>query len=278
MLFDCRFYLGDVTQGRLEYEEEHIPGAIYLDLDKDLSGPIGDGSEGRHPLPDVSSFIAKMQNHGVNEHSVVVAYDQSAGAYASRLWWMLKSLGCPHVYVLNGGWNMWKSTSTSHVLETSKITPREAAESVRSVGAPLSQASGMNSQSPFSLKSWPVLHSDGVFEQLQQLNLVDSRTNDRYLGQNETIDPVAGHIPGAHNLPWTDNVDASGTFLPIPMLYQRFKEVYSQNSNPVFYCGSGVTACHNILATQVAGFPMPDLFAASWSGWISDPKKPVDTQ
>ncbi len=271
IFFDCRFYLTDVSQGRREYDSNHIPGAIYLDLATDLSGPIGSGKGGRHPLPDASTFLSRMARLGVSTDSVVVAYDQSGGAYASRLWWMLKALGFETVFVLNGGWNAWTKEGDPHLIQSRNSTRNRISGLDSDTKSYLDLPSGLDGTD--GPPRFPHLSTSHVVNRKSDLVLVDSRTHDRYMGLNETIDPIAGHIPGALNIPWTENVDEAGYFLPPELLKKRFEGVFSLDSSPVFYCGSGVTACQNILATQIAGFPMPGLYAASWSGWINQDKQ-----
>ncbi|MDA1029236.1 MAG: sulfurtransferase [Bacteroidetes bacterium] len=289
-VFDCRFYLVDPGQGQREYVASHIPGAKYLHLDDDLSGPRGDGSRGRHPLPDAGLLWTKLQDLGVTRDSIVVGYDSSGGPYASRLWWLLRQMGFQNVWVLDGGWGAWLAylksdsdlaQSAIELLESNNLTPSE-----------LESGPADNSTQP-GFPAPMVTNNGGIRESIQDLvpelvevelieaqkdkfALIDSRTHDRYLGQNETIDPVAGHIPGAANLSWQDNLNPLGHFLSPEVLQKRFEPFFGARLKPVFYCGSGVTACHNVLATQIAGLPMPALYADSWSGWISDPRRPIE--
>jgi len=268
LIFDCRFQLGAPGVGSSSYQQSRIPGAKYLHLDEDLSGPIADGSSGRHPLPDMASFWSKMSQLGVDEHSLVVCYDASGGAYASRLWWMLRWSGFVNVCVLNGGWQAWNASGFP--VDTSPLSGEHFIP-------------GDTSKQELSYPEFELLDRYRVkaadFEQdLAHSNLVDSRTNDRFLGQNEVIDPVAGHIPHAQNFPWVDNLNEDGTFKSKIVLKERFQPLFESAERPTFYCGSGVTACHNILASQIAGFPMPSLYAESWSGWISNPDRPIQTE
>jgi thiosulfate/3-mercaptopyruvate sulfurtransferase len=267
LIFDCRFQLGSPEEGRTAYQESRIPGAKYLHLDEDLSSPIGDGSGGRHPLPDMVSFWSKMARFGVDSHSLVVCYDASGGAYASRFWWMLKWSGFVNVWVLNGGWQAWNASGFP-IDESSRPAQRVAPEVI---------AAQVLSHPSFELQTQFRAKAGDFAKDLAHSNLVDSRTHDRFLGENEVIDHVAGHIPHAQNLPWGDNLNADGTFKSQTVLRERFQTLYESENRPIFYCGSGVTACHNILATQIAGFPMPSLYAESWSGWISDSDRPVQT-
>lgn len=288
-VFDCRFYLADPEQGRREYAVNHIPSAKYLHLDEDLSGPLGDGSRGRHPLPDLDLFWAKLQDLGVTPDSVVVGYDSSGGPYASRLWWLLRQMGFQNVWVLDGGWQAWLTFLTtdsdealSAVEVLKSVNPTASKIGSDLVRVPIKKTS--TKTSVLDRKGRPASSTDLVSElvevemlvsQRDQFALIDSRTHDRYLGQNETIDPVAGHIPGAANLSWQDNLDPLGHFLGPEALEKRFEPFFGTLLTPVFYCGSGVTACHNVLATQIAGLPMPAIYADSWSGWISDPRRPI---
>lgn len=259
-IFDCRFQLSDSEYGRNEFGAGHIPGAMYVHLDEHLSGAINDGQQGRHPLPDVDMFMRKMNGCGVSDSSLVIAYDDAGGPFAARLWWLLHWIGHRSVSVLDGGWSAWKAGAFNVELsdQSSTTAPRDV-------------------HSDLTLKLNPSLRTpiEDIYPAQTFSNLVDSRARERYLGENEPIDPVAGHIPGSLNRPWMDNLNENGIFLDPAVLRHRFESLYGNNLNPVFYCGSGVTGCHNILATQVAGLPMPTLFAESWSGWISDPSRAI---
>jgi len=252
VIVDCRFSLASPESGMTEYETSHIPSSRYLHLGQDLSGPAGDGKSGRHPLPDPDHFASLIASIGVDNDSLVVAYDDSGGAFASRLWWMMKWLGHEAVSVLDGGWRAWLATEGA---VQSSISPHEKGIFTRKENALL-------------LASATDLLDQGV-------NLIDSRSAERYAGEAEPIDPVAGHIPGAVNRPWMQNLDEEGKFLSPKLLLERFTDL-DQADQTIFYCGSGVTACHNILATQIAGLPMPQLYAPSWSGWISDETREVE--
>ncbi len=279
ILFDCRFYLEEPERGKNEFCDNHIPGARYLHLKTDLSRPIGDGSEGRHPLPEMETLWKKLTAFGVSETSKIVCYDSAGGPFAARLWWLLRWSGFTNVWVLNGGWAAWETYNSTpeHRFEPSTRNPRPSNAGTKVDD--ISQNSTRSSEAivlTTSIEDLPIRTIAQSFESNSaRSNLVDSRTHDRFLGQNETIDPIAGHIPGAINLPWTDNLDEFGHFLEPDRLHSRFKTLFGEQSNPVFYCGSGVTACHNILATQIAGLPLPELYAESWSGWISKPDRPV---
>lgn len=287
-VFDCRFYLMDPGQGQREFAAAHIPGAKYLHLDDDLSGPLGDGSRGRHPLPDLDLLWAKLQDLGVTRDSVVVGYDSSGGPYASRLWWLLRQMGFQNVWVLDGGWGAWltlksdsdRAQSAIDILKsinpTASITETGPESDLTQKGSPAATVMDRRETSESIRERVPELvEVEMIDARRDQFALIDSRTHDRYLGQNETIDPVAGHIPGAANLSWQDNLDPLGHFISPEALQKRFEPFFGTQLTPVFYCGSGVTACHNVLATQIAGLPMPAMYADSWSGWISDPRRPI---
>lgn len=256
VVVDCRFSLADTELGRRQYLQDHISGARYAHLDEHLSGPVITGRTGRHPLPDQTAFIAQLSAWGISNQSRVIAYDGSNGAHAARLWWMLRWVGHGNVLVLDGGYQQWQSsgfpvTSEQPVPTPAAFTP--AASLTRSYQASTLDASLMK--------------------------LVDARDQARFDGEMEPIDPVAGHIPGAVCLPFVTNVDESGRFLPAADLASRFRQRGLQESdNLVCYCGSGVTAAHNILALVHAGYPEPALYPGSWSEWITDPARPIATR
>ncbi len=235
--------------GQDAYRRAHIATAVYCDLDADLSG-VG---EGRHPLPDPTGFAQTLGRLGIAPDRPLVVYDDVAGAVAARLWWMLTSLGHQEVYLLDGGLAGW----IAH-------------------GFPV--ASGEERPIPTrypSPRAWEgVVDTEEVAASLGRAILVDARDQPRYLGVEEPIDPVAGHIPGAVNLPFRGNLDENGRFLPRERLRDRFAAVARPDT--IVYCGSGVTACHDILAMVLAGLPRPLLYAGSWSAWIADPSRPVD--
>lgn len=255
---DCRFSLNDAGRGRQDYLKSHIPGATYAHLDEDLSGPIIPGKTGRHPLPSVEAFGQKVSQWGIDDRVQVVGYDDAGGAMAARLWWMLRWLGHPNVAVLDGGWPEWERKS----------------HPVRS---------GMESRSPrsFTPRARPELVVGA--EQVERIRtdllsrLFDARNTDRYRGENETIDRVAGHIPGAISVPYAENLKSDGLFLPTEQLKVRFVSQLGDVpvEKTVVYCGSGVTATHNVLAMAHAGLGEARLYAGSWSEWITDPRRPV---
>jgi thiosulfate/3-mercaptopyruvate sulfurtransferase len=260
-IVDCRFSLQDTEQGRRAYRQAHIPGAVYAHLDEDLSGPLIPGKTSRHPLPDVAVFARTLSGWGIGPDTQVVAYDDMGGAIAARLWWMLRWLGHDAVAVLNGGWPAW-------------------------LAAGLPQRSGVEKRPPAVFVPHPrpdlLVTADEVMENLVRptFTLIDSRAPERYRGETEPLDPVAGHIPRAINLPYADNVDQDKRFLAADELRRRFESILGdQGSQSVaFYCGSGVTAAHNILAMAHAGLGLPRLYAGSWSEWITDPARPVERE
>jgi thiosulfate/3-mercaptopyruvate sulfurtransferase len=256
IFIDCSFSLTDKNWGYAEYTKGHIPGAVYVDLEKDLSGKIIQGVTGRHPLPQKNDLINLFSSLGINKNKQVVAYD-SAGGYmaAARLWWLLKWAGHDSVAVLNGGIKYWISKNL-----------------------PLSDQITFPSQVEFKANFQDrLLASSNEVLELSTMNkgcLIDSRTHDRYLGENETIDPVAGHIPTAISKPFNINIGTDGLIERKSKLRYFFKE-HALKKNVVFYCGSGVTAAFNVLLYVYAGYSYPKLYAGSWSEWITDSNRPI---
>ena len=256
VIVDCRFELAKPTAARAAYEEAHIPGAAYLDLDRDLSGPKT-AHGGRHPLPDPAVFARTLGDLGIDDTVTVVAYDIPQAAIAPRLWWMLRYLGHDRVSVLDGGWPAW-----------------------RAAGLPVAGGQGEQPRRPprrFVPQPRPDLTV--TVEEVRRLAggrgcLVDSRAPERYRGEVEPLDPVAGHIPGARNLPWNEALDAQGRLKPREALAERFRGI---EQGAVVYCGSGVTACANLLAMDEAGVPGARLYPGSWSDWCSYPENPAAT-
>lgn len=259
VIVDCRFSLEDPAAGRQEYLKAHIPRAIYAHLDDDLSGPIIPGKTGRHPLPSIEKASSLFGLWGIAEDVQVVAYDQGHGGIAARLWWMLRWLGHEAVAVLDGGWKAWRE---------------EGREESEEIHLPLPVNFKVNVQKE------AMADKRMVFNNLKtnKYRLIDARIASRYRGEEEPIDPVAGHIPGAINLPFTENLGENGRFLSKAALKQRFDEELKGNAAApaVVYCGSGVTACHNILAMHHAGIKPPKLYPGSWSEWITDASYPVE--
>jgi thiosulfate/3-mercaptopyruvate sulfurtransferase len=254
LLCDCRFDLVKPEAGRKAYEESHIPGAIYVDLDHDMSGPKT-GSNGRHPLPSPEAWAKTKTRLGISPNTLVVAYDKQGSVYASRLWWMLKATGHANVRVLDGGLDAWNGPMGTIPRQPTPAT--QAIEPMPFVGLVL---------------------VDELVNNLQtQKNLVlDARTNDRFHGQNETLDPVGGHIPGAVNRCFKENLSASAFKAP-EQLFKDFVDLLGSTkpAEIIHQCGSGVTACHNLLAMEVAGLKGSRIYAGSWSEWCADPKRPV---
>ncbi|MEV6400182.1 sulfurtransferase [Streptomyces sp. NPDC051907] len=250
VLLDVRYQLG-APHGRPDYEAGHIPGAVFVDLEAELAGPPGAG--GRHPLPDVEEFGAAMRRAGVSADSSVVAYDGGLGWASARAWWMLRWAGHEDVRVLDGGLAAW-----SGPLETEVPSPKEG-DFVPAPGA------------------LPLLDAAGAAAQAREGLLLDARAAERYRGEVEPIDPVAGHIPGAVSAPTAENVDKEGAYLPVETLTERFTALGAAKSAPVgVYCGSGVSAAQQAVALALAGFT-PALYAGSWSEWCADPARPVAT-
>ncbi len=260
LVFDCSFDLANPAAGEQAYAAGHIPSAHYLHLDRDLSG-AKTGQNGRHPLPTRDALVETLAKHGLKQNQQVVAYDAQGGAYAARLWWLLRWLGHDSVAVLDGGLQAWQAAGQS----LDKAAAPAGARGDFKAGAPLA----------VTVDAQHVLANLKTGEQL----VVDARGADRYRGENETIDPVAGHIPGARNRFFKDNLTADGRFKSAHTLRDEFNAVIGQKSpeHVVLQCGSGVTACHNALAMEVAGLHGAALYAGSWSEWCADPARPVAT-
>lgn len=255
IIFDCRFDLADVDWGARAYAAGHIPGARYAHLDHDLSGEKT-GRNGRHPLPDWEQLAARLAQWGVSNASRVVVYDQHNAMYASRLWWLLRYLGHMAVQVLDGGWAAWEQA-----------------------GLPVSTAVPTPQPTQFSSQIQPLLtlSADALWANRAHLRLVDVRAPERYRGEVEPLDRVAGHIPGAVNHPFLNNLAPDGRFLPADTLRLRLQATLGGHATAqsVAYCGSGVSACHIILAAELAGLLGMRLYPGSWSEWSSDPARPV---
>ena len=257
-VFDCRHDLIRPEAGELAYREAHIRNAQFLHLDRDLSGPKT-GTNGRHPLPDAAVLAAKLAQCGVSSETQVVAYDDAGSMYAVRLWWLLRWLGHDKVAVLDGGLPAWQRAG--YPVTQDVPTPKPAVFNWRVSDEPVDAAY--------------------VLSHLQdpQVLLVDSRGADRFCGENETIDPVAGHIPGAINRPFRDNLDTDGRFKSAGKLREEFGQILKRHppERVVAYCGSGVSACHNLLALELAGLRGARLYPGSWSEWCSDATRPMTT-
>ncbi len=259
LVLDCRFALEDPAYGQRSYAAAHIPGARFADLEKDLSGPVVPGKTGRHPLPEPEQLLARLQAWGLDDDSQVVLYDDGPGAFAARAWWLLAWLGKRDgLYLLDGGLAAWREAGLP--LDTTVPAPRRGT---------------FNGQADAAL----VVDAPQLEERLAspELTLLDARALPRYRGEVEPIDPVAGHIPGALCAPFGDNLDANGRFLSPAQLHARFAGLLGERppQAAVAYCGSGVTACHNLFALSLAGYPLIALYPGSWSEWITDPRRPI---
>jgi len=256
VIFDCRHDLVKPGAGARAYAELHIPGAQFADTDADLSGPKN-GKNGRHPLPDPQVFMQWLGRNGVDSSRQVVAYDNVGSASAARLWWMLRWLGHERVAVLDGGWEGWVKAGKPVTAAVAVPTP------VCFSGAPQSLWVGAGD----------VVHNLATKEMV----LIDARATERYKGLTEPIDPVAGHIPGALNRLYKDNLASDGRFKSADQLRQEFGALLSGTAPDriVHQCGSGVSACHNLLAMEIAGLRGSRLYPGSWSEWVADPSRPV---
>jgi thiosulfate/3-mercaptopyruvate sulfurtransferase len=250
IVFDCRFVLSDKTAGKRAYDAGHIPGARFADLERDLSAPAGPG--GRHPLPDRETLAHKLRDFGVDRGSRLVCYDQNAGAVAARFWWLARWLGHAEVVVLDGGLDGWMAAGLPVTREPAMPAPGNF-----TAGQPLTRSCTADDC------------GSGAF------TLVDAREAVRYRGESEPIDAVAGHIPGAINAPFAGNL-VDGRFRSGDELQARFAALGIEPSqNIACYCGSGVTAAHDILALKLAGFPEPALYPGSWSEWSFDSRREI---
>lgn len=256
VIVDCRFTLGQPEAGRIAYGIDHIPGAVYLDLEQDLSAPKGEHG-GRHPLPNWEDFMHRLGEVGIDSESTVIAYDDQGGAMASRLWWMLQALGHSKVYVLEGTFSMWKQAGYP-------VTDEPPAMHATIYEGKL--------QEGFLLQMEDVKNRIGRPGTV----LVDSREKPRYLGLDEAIDPVAGHIPGAKSYFWKQGLNDQGGWKNAAAQKERFADLASADEI-IVYCGSGVTACPNVLALKEAGFSNVLLYSGSWSDWISYEGNPIAT-
>jgi thiosulfate/3-mercaptopyruvate sulfurtransferase len=257
VVVDCRFNLVKPEAGRVAWLDGHIPGAFHADLDRDLSGPRRPDT-GRHPLPEAGQLQALFGGYGIGKDTQVVAYDEGGGALAARLWWLLRWMGHANVRLLDGGFAAWQAAG----LPVSKDVP--AARSACFEGQP---------------GHMPVRDAQQVAQGLAQdaITLLDVRAPERFLGALEPIDPVAGHVPGAVNVPFSGNLTAAGHFQPGEALARRYAPFAAgrDRAGIVFMCGSGVTACHGIFALELAGLPGAALYPGSWSEWIRSPDRPV---
>ncbi|HJO38404.1 MAG: sulfurtransferase [Vicinamibacterales bacterium] len=258
IVVDCRFDLADPAAGEQAYREAHIPGARYAHLDRDLSA-AKNGTNGRHPLPGRPAIAATFGQLGMTRGHQIVAYDQGGGMFASRLWWMVRYAGHDRVAVLDGGWVKWQGEDRPSQAGTERATPTTFAPSWRTA---------------LLVDAATVARDVGN----PDVTLLDARAAERYAGSTEPLDPVAGHIPGAVNHPCQTNLLPDGTFDEPDALRQRLGAVLGTATPDqiVSYCGSGVTACHNLLALALAGLDGGKLYAGSWSEWCSDPARPIE--
>ena len=245
---DCRFSLTEPSLGRQQYQTAHIPGAYYLDLNQDLSSPLSKHG-GRHPLPNPDKLADKLSAMGIDSQTLVVAYDDSRFAFAARLWWLLRYMGHQRVAVLDGGFQSWVN----------------AGYPVTNVIPPSKEGNFIPHLEPSRVVD---IEHVRARKDLPNVALVDARESDRYLGEREPIDPIAGHIPGAVNYPWQEVTDAQGNLKSVAEQRDRWQNL-EQAEEILVYCGSGVTACVNLLSLETAGIPNGKLYAGSWSDWIS---------
>ena len=261
VILDCRFALEDPDYGLCSYAEGHIEGAQYADLERHLSGPVIRGVTGRHPLPAADTLVQQLRAWGISADTNIVLYDDGPGAYAARAWWLLAWLGKRDgVFILDGGLKAWHSAGLPLSLDAPLAEPGTFA------GTPDNRL---------------LVDAEHLQKRLAQsgLTLIDARAQARFRGEVEPIDPIAGHIPGAQCAAFNENLGADGRFLPPEQLKQRFA-AQLQGRSPdelVAYCGSGVTACHNLFALSLAGYPLGKLYAGSWSEWITDPARAIAT-
>jgi thiosulfate/3-mercaptopyruvate sulfurtransferase len=260
VIVDCRFDLASPEAGRTAWAQAHVPGARYAHLDEDLAAPPG-ATGGRHPLPDAGALAAAFARWGIGPETEVVAYDDAGGAIAGRLWWLLRWCGHERVAVLDGGWRGWLAAGL----------PREATASPPTPGPWRALQTGQ----------MPVVDADALAAGLRAgaMLLIDVRAAARFAGQSEPLDRVAGHVPGAVNLPLTGNLAEAGLFLPAAALAERFQAVLGGRppADAVVMCGSGVSACQTLLAMEHARLSGAALYPGSWSDWISDDSRPVAT-
>ena len=256
-IFDCRYHLIEPSKGETEYEKEHLPGAVYAHLDRDLAGPRT-GKNGRHPMPSAEIVAERFSRFGIDDEVQVVAYDTSQGQMAARLWWMLRYLGHDASAVLDGGLQNWKAEK-------------------------LPLASGRVGRAAQSFIARPResmrVDADTLERERREHLLIDARAPERFRGEVEPFDPVKGRIAGARNHPTAASLGADGRFLAPSELRARFQSILGSRpaGSVVSYCGSGVTACHNLLAMDVAGLPGARLYPGSWSEWSADETRPIET-
>ena len=259
VVLDCRFTLTDTEAGQRSYDEGHIPGARYIHLDDDLAAPVSEAT-GRHPLPDPAELAKRLGELGIDNNTQVVAYDDTFGAMASRLWWLLRWMGYDKVALLDGGLPAWIRKKFPMTTETPTYSEKEFLPALRNE----------------MVVDMPTM--EGVVDRGDNV-IIDARSEERFTGEVEPLDRVAGHIPGAVNLPFEDNLDLDGTFMSKEELIELYDEFTSGKTadQVVMMCGSGVTACHNLVAMEIAGLTGARLYAGSWSEWITNSEHPVET-
>lgn len=264
VVVDCRHDLMDASAGKNAYDAGHIPGAVFANLDSDLSGSNYDANghfAGRHPLPKTDDLLAALRRLGINHDTQVIAYDGHGGMFAARLWWLLRSIGHAQVAVLDGGIAAW--IGAGQALQTEAVSHESGNIQLKE-----SLTRQVNVQT--------VLHNLQAKADTR-LQVIDARAADRFRGENETIDPVGGHIPGAMNRFFKDNLQADGRFKSAEQLRQDWQSLLADPKKAIMQCGSGVTACHNLLALEIAGLHGAALYPGSWSEWCSDATRPVAT-
>lgn len=259
IIFDCRFSLENADYGINAYQHGHIPNAIYIDLDKDLSSPVIKGVTSRHPLPNPEKLIAHLAKLGLNNNSQIVIYDDGTTPFASKMWWSLVWLGKrDNVFLLDGGFKAWQAANFPTTTEQTN--------------KPKGNFKGRADNSL-------IINATDLEKKLgdNELTLLDARALPRFLGEIEPMDAIAGHIPGASCANFMENLNSDGYFLSIAELQKRFQAIINNRPNHkiIAYCGSGVSACHNLFALCLAGYPLMPLYAGSWSEWITNPERPI---
>lgn len=258
LLFDCRFDLSKSEAGHQSYLNGHIPSAIYVDTDKDLAGQKN-GKNGRHPLPSIEQWQKTYAELGITPNKKIVIYDNQGAMFAVRLWWMLHAVGHQKIFLLNGGYPAWVRANYES----------ETCENIR-VAAPETKLQNYKN----------LVLVDVVEENIKtsKFTILDARANDRFQGNNETLDPVGGHIPGAINRCFKDNLEANGEFKSANTLRQEYGDLLNKTSSEsiIHQCGSGITACHNLFVMELIGLKGSSIYAGSWSEWCSDPSRPVE--
>jgi len=262
LLFDCRFDLTNPEAGHKSYLDGHIPSAIYVDIDHDLASEKT-GQNGRHPLPTIEQWAKTCASLGITKDSHIVIYDNHSCMYAVRMWWMLRATGHQHVRLLNGGYGSWLAAGFSSEKTDNQRSKTPAASTV------------------LGIKGFKdALLTSDVLNNLssQQYLVLDARSPDRYRGENETFDPVGGHIPGAINRFFKNNLDANGQFKSADDLAKEFRDLLGETPSEsiIHQCGSGITACHNMFAMQLAGLNSSKMYPGSWSEWCADPTRPIE--